>query len=274
MKLLGLIPVYNDADCIPFAVRALMRCVDELHVWNHGSTDNTAVVLSDLHIEFGDNLKLHHLSREEFPSTGQDGKRDFSMWTHLSQFALNRQDEFSHVMWSDADDLLREPDGKLATRAGIEAEVAKGVQVIRPLIRIFTITPQDPADGHYSQRMRYFQPDRRGHSPRVWETRLSPIPNPTQHVMDRACGPMPWPHYVYWPEGTVVSNNEWLMDQYPFQSPEQGKRKVLGAGCDYITPGGGRRYGYLMRGGVVNVMARGHVERETRALEMPWKSPK
>ena len=269
MKLLGMIPIYNDADCVPFSVRALLRCVDELHIWNHGSTDNTQAVLLALQDEHP-RIHLHYLDRKEFPSTAPDGQRSFSMWTHLSQFVLDHQDEFSHVLWNDADDLIREPDGKLATREGLEAEFAKGVQVIRPLLRIFQLSAKDSQEGHYLDRMRRFKYVKNGHTIRAWETRLSPIPNPTCHVMDRTCGGKPFPHYTYWPEGTVVSNNEWLLDCYPFQSQEQAARKILGAGCDYNAPHGGRRYGQHIRGeGKVDVWARGHTDREKRALEMP-----
>lgn len=266
MRILGLIPARDEALTIANAVEALKRCCDQVHVFDHGSVDATGAIAT----EHG--AAVHWVDPVKLPGI-RNGRRVFDFWNHIAEYALSRQDEFDWVVWSDADDLLREPDGKLATREGIEREAAAGFDVIRPLTRLFQLTPRDNEDeSDYLRRIRYYRTEPKCHSPRAWRIDLTPLPNPTQHMVDPACVELACSHYRHWPEGTRVNNNNWTLDQYPFQTPEQGEAKINGPKCNYTTPRGTRRYSWHIKpNGRVDVVTRymAKLRYEHRPLEMP-----
>jgi glycosyltransferase involved in cell wall biosynthesis len=267
MRILGVIPAYNEADCVANAIRAQLRSCDEIHVFDHGSTDGTASIVDS----FGPPVYREVVDREEVPPKDTAGRQSFALWHLIARFIIDRQHEFDWVVWSDADDLMREPDGRLATHEGIEREAARGTQVIRPLIRLFWPSTIDPTEGSYLNRLRYCMTRPQGHAPRAWQTILTPPNLPAgAHVQDPAIRPKRWPFYLLWPVGTRVSNNEWLSDRYPFRSPEQIDRKILRE-RDWITPLGKKRFVEYQTAGRVTGLVRDHrrMTQETRELEMP-----
>lgn len=265
MRIIGIMPAYNEEDVIRDSCRALARYCDEVHVFDHGSTDKTPLVLEAMSRETG--TFVHRLDRTEIPPVDKEGHQSFALWEHLAAFAISQVSRFDWLVWSDADDFLREPDGRLATHEGIERVAAQGFQVIRPLIRIFTRTDKDPSEGSYFKRIRYFRTVPRGHAPRAWEIGLTPPDLPAgAHIQDPATLPKTYDFYHLWPAGTRVLNNVWLNDQYPFRSDEQMQGKLDSR--NWISPTGGKRYEDLRRGGGDKKTAVG-LTRETRELETP-----
>jgi hypothetical protein len=212
MRILGVIPAYNEADCIPTAYRAMRRITDDVHIFDHGSTDDTPDVTG---------ATIHHMSRKKYPIKQMDGVQSSALWHAIGNWI--RQQDADIVVWHDADEFLRQPDQRLADRESIILAMTE-FDVIRPLLREYTYRP---GPGHYLQKMKMYRRLPMGHSPRVWEHELTPNPLPIgMHVQDPATGPAVHPHYIYWPEGTRVSNKEWFLEHYPFRSEAQVKRKL------------------------------------------------
>ncbi len=224
MKILGVMPVYNEADCIEVGLRSMLHAgCDEIHVFDHGSTDGSGDISERL------GFTVHRISREEEPIVGTDGRFSFSFWNRVACYILSRKSEFDWVYWGDADELLRQPNGQLATKASLLQESECGIDVIRPLIRMFHMTKGDVAeqDARYLERMNYFKVNRVGHSPRAWRIDLTPEDIPAgAHIQDPSTGEKIWDHYAFWPAGTVVSNNKWLLDIYLFRSRQQAWNKL------------------------------------------------
>ena len=269
MKILGVCPVFNEEDCIANAVRALLLACDDVHVFDHGSTDGTPQILAGF-----PSVNAIRVDREKVPARRPDnGVQNFELWHMIGRHILSLRDEFEWVMWLDADELLRQPSGELATKDAIVAEAERGVQVIRPLIRQFKMTKKDGSSGSYLDRMRRFVVRPEGHAPRAWQTRLTPPDLPAgAHVQDPSIKPKKWKFYKLWPAGTVVSNNEWMLDNYAFRSIAQAERKIL-AERDWLTPTEQRqRYYQYIRGDnrVRNVVTGGAgTTYQKEPLEMP-----
>lgn len=259
MNILGVIPAYNEEDCVGVAVRALLRMCNHVIVFNHGSADDTKTIALDAGAH-----EIRYLDRKEFPARREDGVQSFALWRHI---ALEiRRSGYDWVVWSDADDFMRKPDGALPAHEDIEAVAAQGYQVIRPLLRFFHRTRQDIPDKSYLRRMRYYSLHPDFHSPRAWQVPLTPLDPPAgMHIQDPAIQPKKCPHYLFWPEGTKVLNNKWLLDCYPFRSQEQAIRKV--AARDWIMPIPGKRRRYISNAAHPRCAA--SLKRETRELEMP-----
>ncbi len=269
MKILGVIIAYNEEDCIGNAVRALRRCCDVVDVLDHGSTDDTGDIARD------EGASVWLIDRKRVPPADENGAQSIGLWRETAEHIRRNIGGADWVVFNSADDLLREPDGRLATHEGIEREAARGTEVIRPLIRLFDMTrSDDPEDVcEYLCRMNRYKENRRGHSPRAWRIDLTPEELPLGgHIQDPSIVPKVHDFYGVWPEGTVVSNNEWLIDQYPFRSRAQAERKILHERA-WISPTGVRRFSHLVERGRVRFRAviRNASTRtlETRSLEMP-----
>jgi len=260
VRILGLLFAYNEADCIGNAVRALLRCTDCVHLIDHGSTDDTAAIAR------AKGAVVTPKSRELIPPTDAAGRQSTALWEYLAQHIRGQGHRFDWVVFNSADDLLREPDGRLATREGICHEHDKGIEVIRPLIRVFW--PRKPKPVDYLREMLDYTVNTRGHSPRAWRVDRTPEALPLGgHIQDPATGPKVHEFYGQWPEGTRVSNNEWLIDQYPFRSREQATRKVKYERA-WITPLGQRRYSQFINN-VDAIFKRRGTGRMDTTLEMP-----
>ncbi len=265
MKILGITLAYNEADCIETAMKMLLRCCDSVIVFDHGSTDATAViVLSTVGVH---KIYLH---RHEVPAITSDGRQSVAAWRFVAQWILQRQVCFDWVVWIDADEILRTPEGALPCKADIEGEAVNGIQVIRPLIREFCMTENESNGDSYLQRLRYFKPNALGHAPRAWQIDLTPkdVP-PGRHIQDMTTGSLVHPFYIKWPEGTKVSNNLWLLDHYPFRSQDQATRKVL-EDRNWITPLKQRKYYNYIHGKTVDVIqSTRRLTYMNETLEMP-----
>lgn len=247
-KVLGTVLAYNEADCIGATVAAMSRACDKIIVFDHGSEDSTGAVAKAA----CNCVEVVHISRGACPSVDKSGVQSSLPWRMVATRIL-LDDSFDWVVWMDADELLRTPDGRIPEKRDIEAV---GVDVIRPLIREFFPSVEygfpPETDDPYAGFV-YYRENPLGHAPRAWRRELTPahVP-PGRHIQDRATGAKVHPFYEYWPVGITVSNNEWLLDHYPFRSREQSERKVL-RDRNWITPLGERKYQNYIKKGKVDV---------------------
>jgi hypothetical protein len=258
---------YNEQDCIATAARLLLGCSDAVHVFDHGSTDQTASICRQL------GVTVHSVDRKRVPISRR-GIKVPDLFHHIAGFVRSKMAHFDWVVWIAADEILRQPDGRLVTRGALERAAAAGFDVIRPLIRHFWMWGAEAA-GPFYRRMRYFTTDPKGHAPRAWRIRLTPAKIADGlHMYDRktcsarrgrkmqAFGRKPWP------ARTSVSNNEWLLDHYPLRSPSQARRKL--SERNWRSRTGARRYALARRTKTVTRPPDlGPLERETRDLEAP-----
>lgn len=264
MNILGVTLAYNEEDCIRTAMKMLLQCCDSVIVFDHGSTDTTAQIVDAM---LGvDRIAIDRLA---CPVVDKDGRQTPLPWRYVAKAILAMQERFDWVVWIDADEILRMPDGRLPCKVDIEAEAQNGIQVIRPLIRTFFMTNEN-GHGDYLHSLRYYKINKRGHAPRAWQLSLTPMNVPPgRHVYDTMTGPRLHPFYIPWPEGTVVSNNLWLLDHYPFRSQKQATKKIL-KDRNWITPLNQRRYFNHIRDGRVKVQRSVNgLTYVTQALEMP-----
>lgn len=277
MRALGIVHAYNEADVIGTALGVLVRCSDEVHLFDHGSTDQTPSIAYQWVKRLG--VRYHVLDRKEVPIKGPDGKQRPDLWQRIADFIRARADGFDWVTWIDADEIVRDPTGQLATKEAIARELDRGVQVIRPLWREFWPTCRDvDVEPHFARRLRIYRENRLTHSPRGWIPALTPKRIPiARHLQDMTERPQlvhPW--YGRWPQGIKVSNNAWLLDHYPFRTPEQWRRKVMRE-RDWFTPRPGRhrRYEQHRHTGCRNLvldeqrLAKGGWRKEARRLPLP-----
>jgi glycosyltransferase involved in cell wall biosynthesis len=97
-RALGVLLCYNDADILEDSIRHLLDNNHELIVWDHGSTDNTRLVL-DKYEEF-------FVERKFIP-------REFDfykLYQRMSQHLIdNYIKDFDWVSWPDQDEILEGP---------------------------------------------------------------------------------------------------------------------------------------------------------------------
>lgn len=271
MKILGVIPVYNEDDCISNAISVLLRACDRVDVFDHGSTDMTAEIIREFS-RVDKRVRHIYADRNKYPIAGVDGRQVFVFWYFIASNIIAETDRFDWVVWADADEILRQPNGAIVTKEAIERESQRGTDAIRPLLRQFRLSTADAVDGDYLHRMRHYQVNPKAQSPRAWRIHLTPPNLPDgAHVQDRNIQPKRQPTHLWWPNGTRVSNNEWLLDNYPFRSAEQATEKILN-GRNYTMPNGQRRFRQNLdkNGNIRNLIWNAsRLKHEHRDLEMP-----
>ncbi len=221
--MLGVITVWNEADCVANALNCLLESEHDVHVFDHGSTDGTPDIL----IGFGRAITVHRLDRRRVPFVG--------LFKHISNWIAGQR-QHDWITFLPADELLFPPNREPLRRAHIEKARRQGVQVIDPLIRRFWISTADkPDEPNYLERLRHFILAAGRHCPRGWLrelTRIMPHGLHRQPWLSKGRRPKgtPWPGgigaNVYWPKGTKISRDKWQLDHYPVRSLEQGQRKV------------------------------------------------
>lgn len=223
LKLLGVINAYNEEDCIGRAVRSLVDAEHHVRVFDHASTDRTIEVA----LEAGAH-EIELVTVGKAPR-GRPGKPSRAIWSYVSRSINKFGARYNWVTWQAADELIFDPWGSPISKAGIEREIAGGVQVIRPLIMEFWPTAQDPAEADcpdYVDRLRWYTMRPRSHAPRSWLLKLTGTMPRGLHRADRKL-----PRYraedEVWPPGTRVSNNRWQLRHYPIRTREQAERKIM-----------------------------------------------
>ena len=267
MRLLGITMAYNEQDCIANALRLLLDSGHEVHVFDHGSTDKTEQICLD-HVK--DGVFYHYINRAIIPASIK-GVKSPALWRYLGKFARSVRSQFDWVTWLAADEILRLPDGSLPTARAFEREMEKGTQVIRPLVREFRMTDADVrSQKDFRMRLCHYVVNWKAHSPRGWLTEMTPRVMPDGlHIQDRATGKRVRPRYGFWPAGTRVSNNTWLLDHYPLRTVEQATRKVMKE-RNWVTRTGAQRYGQLYRNKCRNLIKEATSCRlQKRPLPMP-----
>jgi glycosyltransferase involved in cell wall biosynthesis len=264
MRVAGVIMAYNEEDVIWNAISYLHRGGCDVHVFDHGSEDQTTEIAIQAARSYP-RIHYHYIDRRECPAV-VDGYQAALLWNHIGRWVRSQIGTFDWIVWQAADELIREPDGRLLTVAGIEREAAAGCQVIRPLLRDFVLSQGDERVP-YLQRLKNYRTEPSGHCPRAWQIDLTPAEIPIGlHIQDPETGAKTHPHYAYWPEGTIVSNNQWLLDHYRLRSVAQAERKARER--DWIHPLGSK---LAWRNPILagKFYQKGPRTLETRDLEMP-----
>jgi glycosyltransferase involved in cell wall biosynthesis len=254
MKVLGVVQAYNEEDCIYYAVKSLVDAGVYVHVFDHGSTDNTAKILLGMVRRNNERIRYHYIDRNEVPIKTPDDKQSPLLWNTIGAFVRSMASEYDWVIWQAADELIRQPDLSLITVDAMRTEAENGIQVIRPLIRNFVMTTVDGDESvNYLERMKHYAPQRTGHAPRAWQIDLTPEEVPIgTHMQDPACGKKRYAWYSYWPKGTRVSNNVWRLDHYRFRSLAQARKKADDR--DWIGPNGYKPFSRLRRWNFKNLI--------------------
>lgn len=262
MRILGIIMAYDEADCIGSAIRSLLPVCDDVYVFYHGKNDETRTAIGNCK-----SAKLHIQYVSHIPFA-VDGIQSDKLWNHIGDFVRNQIDMYDWVIWQAADELLRDRSGALVSRNAIEFNDAAGIDVIRPLIREFWLTDADNGASSYCERLKYYEAKPKGHAPRAWRIGLTPTHIPIGlHIQDPATGRKRFPFYEFWPEGTRVSNNEWLLDHYPIRSEIQFRNKIAARNCK--TESGEQRFSSYRKDDCSLLKQHKAMSRESRKLEMP-----
>lgn len=221
MRLLGIVHAYNETDCVGFACRQLLESGHELWTFDHGSTDDTG----DQMRGFAGGNRHRRIDRRRVAFA--------ALFPLVARFILERADAYDWVTWLDADELLRDPAGRLLMSIQqIEAEAMFGTDVIQPLLREFWLTDaDDPNEADHTMRLRHYRIRPKVNCPRGWRPELTAAPGKILRGRHRA--PREWPR------GTRLSHREWTLDHYPVRSIEQGYRKIMTERKDLrIVPAG------------------------------------
>ncbi len=267
MRILGIIMAYDEADCISNAIRSLVQVCNEVVVFHHGKDCETRQAILDGTRNPTTRLYVENVDLQRIPFA-VDGIQSDKIWNHIGAFVRNLITHFDWVIWQAADELLRDRSGTLVSRNAIEFNDAAGIDVIRPLIREFWLTDADNGASSYCERLKYYDAKPKGHAPRAWRIGLTPTHIPIGlHIQDPATGRKRFPFYEFWPEGTRVSNNEWLLDHYPARTEEQFRRKV--AARNFTTSTGEQRFRAYRDKAKSVVRSHSRLSHETRTLEIP-----
>lgn len=267
MRVLGVVQAYNEDDCVQNAIRSLAAGGVDVHVFDHGSTDGTFDKIQE---EVNAGRAAHHrLDRERVPATDSEGRQTDVLLNHIGSWVRSVAEEYDWVVWQASDEIIRQPGGELLTEEALRREHRSGVQVIRPLIRNFRPTTADPTDEpNYLRRLRHYEPNNPGHAPRAWQAAITPEHFPIGlHIQDPSTGPKAYPWYSFWPRGTNVSNNRWLLDHYPIRTREQARKKALDRG--WIGPHGRRRYQRYLKANNYSFEKQPMKHVESRELAIP-----
>ena len=211
ISILGIIQAFDEVDVIADTISYLRPAVDDLIVFDHGSTDGTKDLISPSMLR-------------SIPRSGID-----KVFPFISKFIAEQKHDW--VIWQAADETLRGPLDQPLIHATLEAEVALGTQVIDPLVRNFwpcTIDPSDPKMPFY-ERLRYFiEGDRLLPTPRAWLRSLTGIMPLGSHRAPhgKKC-PIPRlpPSIGNWPAGTSIDQS-WFLHHYPLRSETQAASKL------------------------------------------------
>jgi glycosyltransferase involved in cell wall biosynthesis len=210
LKLLGIIHAYNEEDCIENAIKCLLNSKHAVHVFDHGSTDNTAKIIKS----FKD-VTYHYLDRDKIPFSKRNSNKD--LFAIISQFINKQAKQFDWVTWLDADEILLPPKNFNALEDAIQAEHDRGMGVIRGTIHEYWITEEDDETiKDYLTRLKYYRvrrPSTAHGINRSWQINL------TGNKIPRG------KHRSKWKK--PISNWVYILKHYPIRSLEQGKKKIL-----------------------------------------------
>jgi len=109
IRMLGVLLCYNDGDLLPDAIEYLLNQEHHLVVWDHGSTDGTAEVISS--------FKSHLLEVRNVPREFDFYELYPAMSRHLIE---NYVPSYDWVSWPDQDEILEGPARTKSYRAWVE----------------------------------------------------------------------------------------------------------------------------------------------------------
>ena len=212
LSILGIIQAYDEVDIISDTISYLAPAVDDLIVFDHGSTDGTLDLIPPSMLR-------------SIPRSGID-----KVFPHISHFIAEQKHDW--VIWQAADEILRGPLDQPLVHATVEAEEAMGVQVIDPIVRNFwpsTVDPLFDPKMPFYERLRYFTDgDLQLPTPRAWVRSLTGnMPFGLHRAPHAVKCPIPNipPSEANWPPDTRIDRS-WLLHHYPLRSEAQATAKL------------------------------------------------
>lgn len=103
-KLVGLSMVRNESDIIETFIRHNLTLLDELHIVDHNSSDNTREIISHLKQE-GLPIHIYHYNELEFAPE--------RVLNHMMQHILNNDADIDYIFPLDADELIYCPSREI-----------------------------------------------------------------------------------------------------------------------------------------------------------------
>jgi len=232
MKLLGIVHTYNEEDCVLNAVKCLVG--HDVHVFDHGSTDNTKEVLKD------SGATYHYVDRKvPFSAPGAPDLYDI-----ICKFINESYPEYGWVTWIDADEVLVPPRTFSTVAEAIHADIKAGFGVIRADIHEYWITDADDnnADNYFDRvQFRGFKRSSIwGGINRGW---LIPA------MGDRIGRGRHRKEWRPW----QLSRKKYILKHYPIRSLEHGTRKIM-TERNWEQGGNGKHYRSYKRNQCTNLV--------------------
>lgn len=204
---LTIVPVYNEADILPYTVRHLLEQGCDVHLVDNWSTDGS--VSDAAMIAMGDEDGL--LTSERWPVDGPDPQWQWTkILQRIEEIAMARQ---GWVMFNDADEIRRSRGETLAE--GFARVRRDGMNAVS--FQVFEFWPTD--NFYAGDPEQHFQFYRNGIDARLphikawfsWGQRV----DLHSHGGHRADFP-----------SRKVAPAPWILKHYPIRSVEQGTRKL------------------------------------------------
>jgi glycosyltransferase involved in cell wall biosynthesis len=220
MKVIGMMPAYNEEDIIEETIQHNLSQGLELIVLDNGSTDNTFNICK----RFVDRIKLIQMKTSKFNIN--------SLRRALYDMAIMSSPDW--VIFIDADEFLQSKDKGRTLRDEIEEADSKGYNLIQFDRFDFFMTDDDNTLPSARQRLRYYS----YHGDflyRAWK--FSP-----GITVEEGHYPV-FPEYIYY----NISPKKLLLLHYPYRTVEQAQKRLMSrlertAGTDEIAVVGSAHY--------------------------------
>src|SRR5579863_10247302 len=96
MKLIGLMPVRNEAWVLGLSARAALMWCDQLMIFEHACTDRSVAIVDEIQREYPDRVAIRH-------DTGREWAEMSHRWSLLCAARLHQA---THIALIDADEVL------------------------------------------------------------------------------------------------------------------------------------------------------------------------
>jgi|APSaa5957512622_1039677.scaffolds.fasta_scaffold09255_4 glycosyltransferase involved in cell wall biosynthesis len=225
MRLLGIIHGYNEGDCLENSIKCLLDSGHSVHVFDHGSTDNTKEIITS----FKERVTYEYLDRNKI----HFWKGPNNLFNTISRFINSKQPLYDWVTWLDADEILVHK-----SNTNLQEELLhsfnSGIKVIQTEIKEYWVTEKDdPSIVNCVDRQKYFlrrSPGSWGGINRSWLLSLTGNMGRGKHR-----------NQSQWGRNVKIDGVSYVINHYPIRSEEHGKRKILvernwknkGHGCHY-----------------------------------------
>lgn len=225
MNLLGIIHVYNESDCISTSIKSLLYADHDVHVFDHGSTDDTADVIKQYPVGYHEIDRSKYIWCRNMPKYSPD----VDMYVYISKF-INSLNGYDWVTWLDADEVLVTQDYRLPDKHAYEQLAASGCQLVMPRLCQLLLTEKSlhTSKQDYLKNVRHWLWRKPGGpaTPRSWQwDKTGILKGRGRHRgIDQ------------WNVQRRNVNTNWILYNYLWRSEEQGREKFWRrGGQDYAA---------------------------------------